>query len=280
MSPEKTLRHIDLDSIPPMPRVAAEIMQQLNSPQSSAEQLAEIIASDPVVAARVLRIANSSFYSMSRQVTNLAMAVVVLGERTLRNLVLAASLRSLNREFGPREKILWEDSMVCALASRFLARSLRIGDPEDLFVAGLFRHIGLIVMNSLDRFDTDFIVDSLRRGADFSQREMETFGAHHNDIGAAILEHWNLAESLCYITRHHGQPAADPAVDADLVKMTAVVNIAGALPGYLGIFGRPLATDFMFLPGTEMLDLDEDKMDELIAEFRLIFEQNRRQFLA
>lgn len=280
MTPEKALIHIDLDSIPPMPRVAAEIMEQLGSSQSSAEHLAEIIASDPVVAARVLRIANSSFYSMSRQVTNLSMAVVVLGERTLKNLVLAASLRSLNREFGPKERMLWEDSIVCALASRFLAHTLNVGDPEDLFVAGLFRHIGLIVMNSLENADTDFIIEALRHGTDLSEPERKTFGATHNDIGAVILEYWNMSETLCYIARHHGNPSADASVDADLVRMTAVVNIADALPGYLGIFGQPLNTDFLSLPGTELLSLEDDRLTELIDEFKNLFEQNRQQFLA
>lgn len=277
---DKNSTPFDLDSIPPMPRVAAEIMTQLNSPQSSAERLADIIASDPAVAARVLRIANSSFYSMSRQVTNLSMAIVVLGERTLKNLVLAASLRGLNREFGPKEKMLWEDSMVCALAARYLAQALAVGNPEDVFVAGLFRHIGLIVMNNQPDRNTDFIIQALRRGSDHSDYERTEFGATHSDIGATVLEHWNLSEQLCYVARHHATPQPDPAVDATLISITAVVNIAGYLPGYFGLFGKPWQVDFSSLPGTELLQLDAEGLSPLIEEFRIIFKKNRQQFLA
>ena len=271
---------VDLDNIQPMPRVAAEIMLQLQSPQSSAERLADIIASDPAVAARVLRIANSSFYSMSRQVTNLSMAIVVLGERTLKNLVLAASLRGINREFGPKEKMLWEDSMVCALASRFLARALAVGNPEDVFVAGLFRHIGLIIMNNQSDLDTDYIIQSLRRGTNFAEHERTTFGATHGEIGAAVLEHWNLSEHLCYVARHHADPHLDPSVDTTLVNMTAIVNMAGYIPKHFGLFGTPLQVDFSSLPGAKLLSLEGDGLKSLVEEFRIIFQKNRQQFLA
>ena len=77
---KNTIAQVTRDNIPPMPRDAAEIMNQPKAPDSSAHRLADIIASDPAVAVRVLRIANSFFYSMSRQSTNLSMAVVVLGD--------------------------------------------------------------------------------------------------------------------------------------------------------------------------------------------------------
>ena len=271
---------IDLENIPPMPRVAAEIMTQLKSPQSSAERLADIIASDPAVAARVLRIANSSFYSMSRQVTNLSMAIVVLGQRTLKNLVLAASLRGVNRVFGAKEKMLWEDSMVCALASRFLAQALAVGNPEDVFVAGLFRHIGLIVINNQPDLDTDYIIQSLRQGTDRSEYEQAQFGTTHSDVGATVLEHWNLSEQLCYVARHHANPRPDPAVDTSVTSMTAVVNIAGHIPGHFGIFGTSRQIDFSALPGAVILELNAAGLGSLIDEFHEIFKQNRQQFLA
>lgn len=269
-----------LEDIPPMPQVAADILQQLNNPDSSARGLADIIAADPAVAARVLRIANSSFYSMSRQVTNLSMAIVVLGERTLKNLVLAASLRGLNRQFGPREKMLWEDSMVCALASRFMSRALAIGDPEDLFVDGLFRHIGLIVMNNHNSEKFAPIFDALCRGAERAEIERAQFGATHGEIGAMVLEHWNLAEDLCHICRYHDNLEGAPTEGKDLQQKTALINVTSYFPGYFGIFGSPWQIDPASLPGAEALALDPEKMTTLVAEFKDIFNQNRQQFLS
>ena len=81
-----------------------ETIKLINSQDSSAEKLAEVVSRDPVVMARVLKIANSSFYSMSRQVTSLSKAIVILGEKTLRNLVLAASMHGMHRSFGRLKK--------------------------------------------------------------------------------------------------------------------------------------------------------------------------------
>ncbi len=273
------MTQIDLDNMPPMPRVAAEVLHQLNTPDSSARGLADIIAADPAVAARVLRIANSSFYSLSRQVTNLSMAIVVLGERTLKNLVLAASLRGLNRVFGPKEKMLWEDSMVCALASRFMSRALAIGDPEDAFVDGLFRHIGLIVMNNHNEDHFDPVFDVLRTGADSGKIELAHFGATHGDIGAMVLEHWNLSEDLCHICRYHNNLEAAPAKDENLQRITALINLTNYFPGYFSIFGSPWQIDLAATPGARHLALDTQRMSTLADEFNDIFNQNRQQFL-
>jgi HD-like signal output (HDOD) protein len=140
----------DINKLPPMPLIASRMVNLINSPRASAGELAKVISGDPVISARVLKIANSSFYSMARQVKTLSNAIVILGEKTLKNLVLAASLRGLNSKFGPIEQMLWEDSMTCALGARFLASSLRTGDPEEAFIAGLFRHIGRVLLNNQD----------------------------------------------------------------------------------------------------------------------------------
>ncbi len=74
--------NFDLDRLPTMPLVAAQMMELLNMPEASADRMSSVISKDAAVSARVLKIANSSFYSMSRKVTSLPTAIVILGERT------------------------------------------------------------------------------------------------------------------------------------------------------------------------------------------------------
>ena len=140
-----------IGDLPPMPAVAMKVLQQLQDPNISTSALAETIANDPAVSARVLKIANSAFYSMKRQVKTLEHALVVVGEKTLRSLVLAASLEVMNKQVGLLEKMLWEDSLGCAIGSRLVARRFKTVDPEEAFLGGLFRHLGKIVMNFSDR---------------------------------------------------------------------------------------------------------------------------------
>lgn len=273
--------NFDLDRLPTMPLVAAQMMELLNMPEASADRMSSVISKDAAVSARVLKIANSSFYSMSRKVTSLPTAIVILGERTLRNLVLAASIRGMNQSFGAVAKMLWEDSMVCALGARFLARKLSVADPEEAFMAGLFRHIGLVVLNNQKEKAGDFIISSVSLNRqDMAERERDLFGATHAEIGAAVLEYWKLSEVLSLVALHHCDGALPSDTCKDTVKLTALINIAGSLPSYFGIFGVRRELDLESLPGITMLELDPGLVTENIDEFKAIFEENRGDFLS
>ena len=273
--------NFDLDKLPTMPLVAAQMMELINSPETSAAALARVVSKDPAVSARVLKIANSSFYSMSRQVTSLSTAVVILGERTLKNLVLAASMRGMNQSFGKIEQLLWEDSMVCALGSRYLARKLGLADPEEAFMAGLFRHIGLVVLNNQESKAADFILQSMESGnQSMAEQEQEMFGATHAEIGAAVLEHWKLSEVLSLVALHHSDVALDDEAESSAVNLTCVVNIAGQLPGYFEIFKQLRELNLENLPSIKRLGLDQERVEEIIEEFHSIFAENRSDFLS
>ena len=100
--------------LPPMPAVAVKVLELLGDPDVNYTKLAQTISSDPAVSARLLKVANSAFYSMKRQIKTMDHAIAIIGERTLRSLVLAASLEGMNKSYGLLEKLLWEDAMGCA----------------------------------------------------------------------------------------------------------------------------------------------------------------------
>lgn len=272
----------DIDKLPPMPLIAARMVSLINSPRTSAEELAKVISGDPAISARVLKIANSSFYSMARQVKTLTTAVVILGEKTLKNLVLAASLRGMHAKFGKMEQMLWEDSMTCALGVRFLARTLRVADPEEAFIAGLFRHIGRTVFNNQESKIYKSIVDQQKRcGTGLMALEREQFGIDHAELGAAVLEQWQLSDVISLVALHHHDEVLDEINDNEAKKITALVNIAGEFPLLLGIFGTFNAeAELAELPGAKLLGLDQARLEELFEEFSEVFEENRDNFLS
>jgi HD-like signal output (HDOD) protein len=273
--------NFDLNRLPTMPLVAAQMMELFNMPDVSADRMSRVISKDAAVTARVLKIANSSFYSMSREVSSLPTAIVILGERTLRNLVLAASMRGMNQSFGAVEKMLWEDSMVCALGSRFLARRLEIADPEEAFMAGLFRHIGLVVLNNQDDKAGDFITSAVcSHRKDMASRERDLFGATHSEIGAAVLEYWKLSEILSLVALHHNDCALPSDACDNAVKLTALINLAGSFPAKLGIFGVQREQDLESFHGVKMLDLDPAELTIHMNEFKSVFKENRKDFLS
>lgn len=279
-TPQRNLKY-DLNKLPAMPAVAAQTIELLNSQSASAEQIALVVGKDPVVTARVLKIANSSYYSMPKKVTTLSTAIVVLGQRTLKALVMAASLRDLHRCLGASELMLWEDSLTCALASRFLAKKLLIGDPEETFIAGLFRHIGKLVLCLQIPSKNPLFQQIIKAESDKSlARERTQFGTDHAKIGATVLKRWQLNDSFSQVAQHHHDAEVSHLKDRDLINMICLVNITSRFPAMLGVFGLKKDIDLGTLPGAKRLNLGTDQLAGLLEEFIQLFENNRQDFLS
>lgn len=272
--------------LPPMPVVAVKVLELLNDPNVNYEKLGATISNDAAVSARMLKVSNSAFYSMKRQIKTLEHAIAVVGERTLRSLVLAASLEGMNKSYGLLEKMLWEDSMGCAIGCRILARRFASADPEEAFLAGLFRHLGKIVMNYSDPDAYRSLVEmAYSEGGSSSELEGRFFPYAHAVVGAAVLDKWNFARSLVMSTLHH----EDLVISVDeeengeaLMRLTATVNLAGHICMKLGIGQREPndELDLSRCPGAEVLNLTEDEIQNALIEVEEVFTENRDSFIS
>ena len=274
-----------IKDLPPMPVVAVKVLELLNDPNVNYEKLGEVISSDPAVSARMLKVANSAFYSMKRQIKTLEHAIAIVGERTLRSLVLAASLEGMNKSYGLLEKMLWEDSIGCAIGCRILARKFASADPEEAFLAGLFRHLGKIVMNFSDQDAYRSLAEmAYSDGISTSELEGRFFPYAHAVVGAAVLDKWNFSRSLVMSTLHH----EDLMISLDeeengeaLLQLTATVNLSGQICQKLGIGQREPndELDILQTAGAKALDLNEEDVESALIEIDEIFTQNREFFV-
>ena len=268
--------------LPAMPVVAVKVMELLQNPDTTPEVLANAISLDPAVSARILKIANSSFYGSQRQVATIKVAIVILGQKTLRSMVLAVSLSGVHRRFGLLEKILWEDSVGCAICARLLGERLRSADPEEAFLAGLFRHIGKVVRNNNDPEVFSNLMQAVYNGeGSFSELERLRFPYGHATIGAAVLEKWNFSRPLIESTLHHGDMDISPLDDPGIYRLTATVNLAGKFCQKLGIGQRVPEEDLDLAqtPGARALDVPSGQLEALLCEFKTVFEENRDFFI-
>lgn len=269
--------------LPPMPAVAMKVMQLIQDPSTTADQLARAISLDPAVAARVLKIANSSYYCLTRQVKTVEHAIMVLGEKTLKSLVLAASLKGVNRNFGLMEKILWEDSIGCAIGSRIVCRYRRAGDPEEAFLGGLFRHIGKLVLNN--SFPEEFreMVQRAYNGeAPLGVLEREYFPFSHSVVGAAVLRKWKMSDNLIRLVQHHSDLFLPLVSDPAQQQVIACVNLADKLCRVLGIGQRApnSSLDVIETAGAKALKMTQAEIDEVREDFRKVFEADKDVFLS
>ncbi|MCK4503463.1 MAG: HDOD domain-containing protein [Desulfuromonadales bacterium] len=274
-----------IKDLPPMPAVAVKVLELLNDPNVNYEKLGEAISSDPAVSARMLKVANSAFYSMKRQIKTLEHAIAIVGERTLRSLVLAASLEGMNKSYGLLEKMLWEDSMGCAIGCRILARRLSSADPEEAFLAGLFRRLGRIVMNFSDPDAYRSLVETAYSdGVSITKLEGQFFPYAHTVVGAAVLDKWKFSRFFVMSTLHYEDMkiAVEEEENGEaLLRLTATVNLAGQICKKLGIGQREPdeELDLMQTPGAIVLELSEEEVQGALLEIDQVFTENRDFFI-
>lgn len=273
-----------IGDLPPMPVVAVKVLDLLQKPTTTADKLADTISSDQAVSARVLKIANSSFYSLRRQVTTLEHAIVIMGEKTLKSLVLASSLKGINKSFGLMEKMLWEDSLGCAIGSRMTALWFKSADPEEAFLAGLFRHIGKMMLNNVDAESFRRVLEGVYNGEgseDVLEAQFFPFG--HAIVGEAVLDKWNFSADMTQVTRFHDHiEQISGAEEPERHRLAATVNLADAMCRKLGIGRREPEPDLelTLTPGAQALEVDPDQAEQLLEEFRAFYEKERDTFLA
>jgi len=271
----------NIKEIPPMPLVAVKVVEAMGDKNLSAKKLSDIISRDQAVSAQVLKMANSSFYSPRKQISSLTQAVVMLGENTLKSMVFAFSLKGISRKYGLVEKMQWEDSMGCAIGARLTAKWFRGADEEESFLAGLFRHIGKMVMNLLDPVKYQRVIEGVYNGeGTILDMERAFFPFTHAEIGAAVLRKWNFSKNLVDIVYCHEEDQFDALADSELRRLAATVNVAEALCKRGGI-GRRGPDETICLSetwGAGVLDIDEDGANQLYMEFVGIFERDRETF--
>jgi HD-like signal output (HDOD) protein len=198
-----------------LPEIYLRLQNTIDDPLHSREQIADVITYDPALSARVLRIANSSYYSFPREIETVVSAVGIIGELDLRNLALVTtvvgSMSSLDYR-GVDIDAFWLHSLRCAIIARLIARSAGGNNPEILFLAGMLHDLGILVIYQQDPTLAGSIARQMEEKHQLrDQAERELLGFDHAEVGALLIEAWGLSDELAELTRCHHQhliPAA------------------------------------------------------------------------
>lgn len=198
----------DVEGLVSPPEVCSRAFEVVESPDSSAEDIAAVVACDPNLTARLLGLVNSSYFNLACQVETISRAVSVLGTRELYNLILALSAVSTFSRI-PNSLVnmqtFWRHSIHTGLLARALARRARVLHPERLFVAGLLHDIGsLVLYHRQPNACRDLLLLADGDEEVLWQAEQESFGFDHADLGGHLAFRWQLPPVLCdAITQHH-----------------------------------------------------------------------------
>jgi putative nucleotidyltransferase with HDIG domain len=266
--------------LPVMPPVAAEIIRKAENPDTEVSALIQLISRDAALAVRVLKIANSSFYSAARKIETLQQAIVLLGYSTLRSIVVAASLKDVFSRFGLAERLLWEHSVAAAVAATTAAREVGGLSRDEAFLGGLVHDIGKLLMH----FQAEQKYQEVMRVVYGEDREAtdvekEVFGFDHAEVGALVLEKWRLPPRLVSGIGHHHAP--ETADEADGVKaLASLLQVADRMCIREG-FGRRKPSpelDPMECEGANILGIADGDLEDLLEVFRAAYQAEREVF--
>jgi putative nucleotidyltransferase with HDIG domain len=191
------------------PDVFIRLSRMVDDPSCSAGALARTIMGDPVLSARLLRLANSPFYGFPSRIDTIGRAVTVIGTRALRDLVLAVSAPGIFARMPILDmRAFWEHSLRTATLARLLAGRCKLAEPESLFAAGLLHDVGqLIILAKLPEIGRETRWRARDCGLELHMVEQEVIGFDHAEVGGELLRQWQLPRNLWEAVSCHHSPA-------------------------------------------------------------------------
>ena len=220
-------------ALPTLPDVVVRIGAMMDDPKCGPQEIGGVVSSDPALTAKVLRVANSSFYGLREPVLSAEQAATVVGVRTLRNIAMQVSIVQRYEHLSGLAEYdldeLWTHSMFTAQLSQALAEAAGRPaglSPDDYFTCGLLHDVGKVVLlEGLSEEYLEVLRHARRGGTALHLSEESCLGYTHVDVGSILAARWKLPEPVAMaIEFHHGPTAritGDPAV--------AVVAIADQL---------------------------------------------------
>ncbi|MCB0995922.1 MAG: GGDEF domain-containing protein [Acidimicrobiales bacterium] len=217
----------NLEDLPTPPWVAIEVIRLSNDDNSTIRQLADVLGQDPVMAARLLKLANSPFYSRGGEITSLERAASLLGQKTVKLMALSFSLTAdLAADGGALDlRQYWYHSLVNATAARRWSEVMGAGLAEECFLAGLISHLGRLVV--AQRLAGPYRELMERVGSwPTAEAEREAFGFTSSDVTERLLDAWQLPPLIARPTSHMFNPEGWESGSADADHVFEALRLA------------------------------------------------------
>lgn len=262
-----------VNDLPSLPHVVLKIMELTEDPNSTAQQINDVLNQDQGMTAKVLRLANSAFYGFPRRIATVTEATVFLGFKTVRSIVMAASVSDLlSREvegYALASGELWRHSQCVAISARLIAKKCKFYTVDVAYTAGLLHDIGKLVLNSTMKQAYHEVVAMVEsENIPFTTAEDQILGFNHAVVGAKIAEKWNLPSELVEAIAYHHNP------DQSKInfQLTSIVHVADAICLSMGM---GIGIDGMLYPlsaeAMQVLKFDEKEVDNTVSQLVDLF---------
>lgn len=276
--PTKKIDNIadSIDKLPTIPVIYTKLMKLLRKPDTTVQDISELISQDPVLTAKILNLVNSSFYNFPKKIGSLQRAVVLVGISEINSLVQITGIMQMFGQFksnnGFSMDSLWEHSIGCAVASKVLAEAAHLKNPEEVFAGGLMHDIGKVVHAiCLPEKFMAVIEDIQKSGMSLIEAEENILEVNHAQSGKLLAEKWQFPEQTGdMIAYHHLSHETDI-----LNKETAAIHIGNILANALALGSSgekhiQMANEKAW----EILDLKMSQLELIMNKINKLFQES------
>ncbi|MHB8068338.1 MAG: HDOD domain-containing protein [Desulfobaccales bacterium] len=236
-----------LKNLPPFPMVAQRTLLLLNKPEVSINELVEVVKFDPAITANILRISNSAYFGLRREIHSLHQALLLLGTQELLKIIIASGATRVFAAPTPgyfaERQGLWRHSVSCGLMVDVLCRELSLPDQAAGFTAGLMHDIGKVVLSLFVEQKFHEIMEVVeKQGVSFQAAEKIILGVDHAEMGGEMARMWDFPDRLRLAITYHHLDKPEAYTD-DLILLVYLADILCLM------FGQDLGSDGLAYTG-------------------------------
>ncbi|NUW67437.1 HDOD domain-containing protein [Vibrio coralliilyticus] len=226
---EKMASVVSSFQVPAKPKALSELQEIMKAPEPDINLVADLISSDIGLSSAILKVINSPYYGMSRTISEIKQAVMIIGLTTINSLVTSLLLKSaLQGKASISLERFWDDSLDVANAMLFIGNRIKDKVPIDmLYTVGLFHNCGIPLLAL--RFDDykDVLIEANNKGCNSIVLEEEKYNTNHAVLGYFIANSWHLPKEICeIILQHHNTHFFDTILGGEAQLTLATLKVA------------------------------------------------------
>lgn len=264
---EKVMNNIS--ELPSIPAVAGKIVEMVNSPEVEFKKIAEEISRDQAITTTVLKLSNSAYFNRGKEISSLDRAVVNLGIKEVKDIVVVAAAKSVLDKpligYDLAKGELWKHGLAVAVLSKRIAIMKGFKDIADIaFTGGIIHAVGKTILALYVQSTFKDILNKVEtEGKTFQEAEREIMGFDHQEIGEKVLDKWGFPPVLKAIVRFYLEPDKAPEEYRVIVSIVHIANVL-CLMGGIGIGSDGLYHEFND-KAIEAVGLTESDLEKLYS---------------
>ena len=215
-----------------LPEIYFRVRDVVDDPDSTMDDLANVLKLDPAISARLLSIVNSPLYGFPKQIDTISRAVNIVGMQAINDLVTATTV---GRTFSGMPiqlmdvPMFWRKSVLCALLAGKIAKSCGIEDSERFFIEGLLRDIGhLVLYQTIPQRAQSALIEAGYLGTSLGEVEQSNIGCDFAEVGAELIRSWGMPVQIEQATRCQ----LSPNDAGEFITHASIVHLAGVVADY------------------------------------------------